>query len=147
MPPVPHDLSPSTFPHVMNDGSGALFGTIFFVVYFGIIAVLLASLWKLFSKAGKPGWAGIIPIYNIVVLLQIVGRPVWWIIGLFLPVVNIIVPFIIGMDLARSFGKSQAYGIGLVLLGIIFVPMLAFGDAEYQGPSASQGLLPNMSTA
>jgi hypothetical protein len=136
----------------MNDGSGALFGTIFFVVYFGIIAILLASLWKLFSKAGKPGWASIIPIYNVVVLLQIVGRPVWWIIGLFIPIVSIIVLFIIGIDLARSFGKSPAYasrlfcpayagglvqGIGLALLCIVSLPLLAFGDAEYQGPSAS----------
>jgi hypothetical protein len=131
----------------MNDGSGALFGTTFLVVSLGIILLLLAANWKLYTKAGKPGWTSIVPIYGTIVLLNIVGRPVWWIIGLFLPVVNIIFPFIIGMDLARSFGKSQAYGIGLVLLAIIFVPMLAFSDAEYQGPSASQGLLPNMSTA
>ncbi len=131
----------------MNDGSGALFGIGFALFYFGLLALILASAWKLYAKTGRPGWNGIVPIYNLVVLLQIVGRPVWWIIGLFIPVLNIIVPFIVAMDLARSFGKSAAYGVGLALLGIVFVPMLAFGDAEYQGPSAAQGLLPDMSTA
>jgi hypothetical protein len=102
-----------------------------------ILAVLfIASLWKLFTKAGKPGWAAIIPIYNIIVWLEIVGRPVWWIILLFIPFVNIVVEIILLLDLAKSFGKSAGFGIGLIFLSPIFLPILAFGSSMYVGPAA-----------
>lgn len=109
---------------------------LFVIVYLGIIVLMIASLWKIYEKAGKPGWAAIVPIYNIIVLLEIVGRPVIWIVGLIIPVVNIVVGIIIYMDLAKSFGKSAGYGIGILFLPFIFLPMLAFGDATYQGPVA-----------
>lgn len=95
-----------------------------------LIAVVLASQWVIFTKAGKPGWAAIIPIYNLVVLLEIVGRPIWWILLMFLcfPVVFIIVM----LDLAKAFGKDTIFAVGLILLGFIFLPLLAFGDATYR---------------
>jgi len=99
--------------------------------------VLLVAWWKIFTKAGKPGWAAIIPIYDIVVMLQVVGRPVWWTILFFIPVVGFIIGIIVFLDLAKSFGKSTGFGIGLILLNLIFVLILAFGDAEYKGPAAA----------
>ena len=95
-----------------------------------------ASLWKIYTKAGQPGWAGIVPIYNIIVLLNIVGRPIWWIVLFCVPFVNFIAFIIIAIDLAKSFGKDIGFAIGMVLLPFIFFPMLAFGDARYLGPSA-----------
>jgi len=97
--------------------------------------ILIAAMWKIFVKAGKPGWAAIVPIYNLIVLLEIAGRPLWWFILLLIPVVNLIVAFIIIMDVARKFGKGIGYALGLFLLSPIFYPMLAWGDATYN-PSA-----------
>lgn len=110
----------------------------------GIIIGLLLSifgivcLWKIYTKAGQPGWAAIIPFYNIFVLLKIVGRPVWWFFLLLIPFVNFIIIFIVIFDLAKSFGKQWVYGLGLLFLPIIFYPMLAFGSSQYTGPSAGQ---------
>jgi hypothetical protein len=117
---------------------GALFGGIFFLVWLAVVVVIFASWWKLFEKAGKPGWAGIVPIYNLIVLLEIVGRPLWWIVLFFLPCANIVALVLVCIDTAKSFGKDVAYGLGLAFLGFIFFPMLAFGDARYVGPAAGQ---------
>lgn len=101
-----------------------------------IFVAIIAGVWKVFVKAGKPGWASLIPIYNIVVLLQIVGRPIWWLILLLIPLVGFVVAIILSIDMAKSFGKGTGFGIGLALLGVVFYPILGFGDARYQGPSA-----------
>ncbi|MGH2591796.1 MAG: DUF5684 domain-containing protein [Actinomycetota bacterium] len=108
------------------------------VVWLVVAVFLFASLWKVFTKAGQPGWASLIPIYNIIVLLKIVGRPVWWILLLLVPIANIIVLFVVYIDLAKSFGKSAGFGVGIALLGIIFLPILAWGSATYRGPAAAQ---------
>jgi len=91
-----------------------------------------------FRKAGQPTWAAFVPLYNAYVLLQIVGRPGWWIIGFLIPVVNLVVWFLISVDLAKSFGKDTTYAIGIFLLSIVFVPLLGYGSAQYIGPSAPQ---------
>jgi len=107
------------------------------VVALIVAVVLIVAWWKIFTKAGKPGWTALIPIYNVIVMLQVVGRPVWWIILFLIPVVNFIIGIIVFLDLAKSFGKSTGFGIGLILLNMIFVLILAFGDAEYKGPAAA----------
>jgi len=94
------------------------------------------AMWKVFTKAGEPGWASIIPIYNLYIWCKIVGRPWWWILLMLIPFVNFIVAIILCIDLAKSFGKGVGFGIGLALLGIIFFPILGFGSAQYQGPAA-----------
>ncbi len=91
-------------------------------------------MWMTFEKAGKPGWASIIPIYNGIVMLQIAGRPVWWFFLYLIPLVNIIIGFIVMIDFAESFGKGVGFALGLIFLPIIFFPILAWGDAQYQGP-------------
>ena len=111
-------------------GIGAL-GLLFSLAF---IALMIASLWKVFTKAGQPGWASIVPIYNIIVMLQMIGKPWWWIIGMIIPFVNFIVFIMLAIELARVFGKGIGYAIGLILLPFVFYPMLAFGDATYRRP-------------
>ena len=106
-----------------------------------IALVLIVAMWKVFTKAGQPGWASIIPIYNLYIWCKIVGRPWWWILLMLIPFVNFIICIILCIDLAKSFGKGVGFGIGLALLGIIFFPILGFGSAQYQGPAAG-GLTP-----
>ena len=110
---------------------------------FGLLIALLliVAMWKVFTKAGQPGWASIIPIYNLYIWCKIVGRQWWWILLMLIPFVNFIVCIILCIDLAKSFGKGVGFGIGLALLGIIFFPILGFGSAQYQGPTAG-GLTP-----
>ena len=105
-----------------------------------IALFVIVAMWKVFTKAGRPGWATIIPIYNMYVWCKIVGRPGWWVILMLIPLVNIIVGIIVCIDMAKSFGKGVGFGIGIALLGIIFLPILGFGSAQYQGPSAAPGL-------
>ena len=116
------------------EGDGSFFGLIFQLVIF---AFFIWVLWRIFEKAGKPGWAALIPIYNVIVLLDIVGRPVWWILLFLIPIVNIVVGFILALDLSRSFGHDLAFALGLFFLGFIFYPVLAFGSDSYRGPAAA----------
>jgi len=97
--------------------------------------VMLVAVWKIFTKAGQPGWAVLIPFYNVYVLLQIIGRPGWWLVFYFIPGLNFIVMLVNQLDLAQSFGKGTGFGLGLIFLNPIFMLMLAFGDARYVGPS------------
>ena len=97
----------------------------------GIISII--ALWMGFEKAGKPGWASIIPIYNAVVLLNIAGFSGWYILLMLVPIVNVFFGFYMNIKLAKAFGKSTGFGIGLILLNTIFVAILAFGDSKYIG--------------
>lgn len=106
------------------------------IIYLGLLLLLIAGMWKVFTKAGKPGWASIIPIYNFIVLVEIVGRPFWWIVMMFIPCVNVIFAIILSLDLAKAFGKGPGFGIGLAFIPVIFYPILGFGDAQYEGPVA-----------
>ena len=112
-------------------------GAVVLLIELAIVILMIVGLWQVFAKAGKPGWAAIIPIYNLIVLLEICGRPIWWILLLLIPCVNIIVSLIVFIDLAKSFGKDALFGVGLWLLGFIFIPILGFGSAQYRGPAAT----------
>lgn len=113
----------------------AIFGIVFFLVYMGLIVLLVAGQWKMFVKAGKPGWAAIVPIYNFIILLEIVGKPLWWVVLLFVPVANFVIIILIMLELAKVFGKSAGFGVGLILLSPIFITILGFGSAQYVGPA------------
>jgi len=119
-----------------NNAGGAIFGLLILVIYLAIIVLVIAGMWKMFVKAGQPGWGAIVPIYNGYLILKIVGRPVWWLILFFIPLVSLIVWIVLVMDIAKSFGRGVGTAIGLFFLSFIFMPILGFGDAEYQGPSA-----------
>lgn len=106
------------------------------LVYLALVIVVLASMWKVYTKARKPGWAAFVPIYNAYILLQIIGRPWWWLLAMFIPFVNLIVAIVITHDTAKVFGKGIGWTLGLLFLPFIFYPMLAFGSAKYLGPAA-----------
>ena len=105
---------------------------------FVVLGVLMvASGWMVYAKAGQPGWASLVPIYSLWVFLKMVGKPGWWILLFMIPVVDVILPLILIDRLAKAFGKKSSYAVGLLLLPFIFLPMLAFGDANYLGPNAA----------
>lgn len=99
-----------------------------------IAVVMIASMWKVFTKAGQPGWAAIIPIVNLYFLCKVAGRPGWWLLLLLIcfPIFYII----ICIDVAKRFGQGVGFAIGMILLGVIFWPILGFGSAQYQGGAA-----------
>jgi hypothetical protein len=116
---------------------GGLFGLVFGLLYMGFIVAVLVGNWKLYAKAGKPGWASLVPIYNIIVLYEIIGREPIKILFLLIPVVNIYFLITAYVSLAKSFGKRS---MGDYLLTIFFAPLyLGLGNARYEGPSEGSG--------
>jgi Family of unknown function (DUF5684) len=115
-------------------------GPVFWICWFAFVILMIAALWKVFTKAGQPGWAAIVPILNTYFLCKIAGRPGWWVILMFIPFLNLIIWIILCIDVAKSFGKGAGFGIGLLLLPFVFFLILGFGSAQYQGPSASPGV-------
>ena len=108
-----------------------MLGFIATLFFLALIVFVVSGYWKAFEKAGEPGWASIIPIYNYIVMLRIAGKPEWWIFLMFVPLVNIFVAISMLIGVARNFGQSTGFGLGLVFLGFIFWPILGYGD-EYR---------------
>jgi len=123
----------------LDPAQGFAFGS--FVLFFFLAAFVLAAIpfIGIFQKAGKPVWAAFIPVYNWYVLLQIVGRPGWWLVMLLIPIVSFIAVIVVMIDLAKSFGKGTGFVIGLIFLSWIFLLILGFGSATYLGPAAAGG--------
>jgi hypothetical protein len=115
-----------------------IFGGVFWLIWVVWVVLVIAGYWKIFTKAGEAGWKSIIPIWDILILLKIVGRPWWWIILLLIPCVGFVVAILLMLDLAKSFGKGAGFAIGLILLHPIFGIILGFGDSRYQGPAVQQ---------
>jgi len=116
-----------------TSGGMGIIGILFSLAF---IVLMIASVWRVFTKAGQPGWAAIIPIYNFIVMLKIAGKPWWWIIGMLIPLVNFVVVIMLTIELAKVFGKGVGFAIGMVFLSFIFYPILAFGNATYRAPPA-----------
>lgn len=106
------------------------------LIQLAIVVLFIAGMWKTFVKAGHPGWAAIVPIYNAYILCKIAGRPGWWTILFFIPLVNFVIAIIVGIDVAKRFGQGVGFGLGLTFLGFIFYPMLGFGTQAYEGQRA-----------
>ena len=125
-----------------NDEATSILGLAFGVFVWSMIWLVISiiaiiALWRIFSKAGEAGWKAIIPIYNYYVLLKIVGRPGWWLLLLLIPFVNIIVYLLVSVDLAKSFGKSEVFGVVAIwLFSIIGYMILGFGESKYVGPAS-----------
>ena len=107
---------------------------IWIIVCIAIAVVVIAGMWKVFTKAGQPGWAAIIPIYNWYIMTKIGGKPGWWVFLLLIPLVNYVFLIWLYNMISKSFGKDEAFTVGLVILGIVFWPILGFGSAKYRGP-------------
>jgi hypothetical protein len=99
-----------------------------------IVLMMIASIGKVFEKAGQPGWAALVPIYNIMIMLKITGKPTWWLALFCIPVANFVVMVLIIVALAKSFGKSTGFGLGMLFFGFVFYPILGFGSAQYKAP-------------
>jgi hypothetical protein len=109
---------------------------IFAVIGLAFAVLMLVSLWKVFTKANQPGWAAIVPFYNVYIMLKIVGRPGWWLALMFVPIANVVIFIIVAIDLAKAFGKSGGFAALLILLPFVGYLILSFGDARYVGPVA-----------
>jgi hypothetical protein len=109
---------------------------LFFVLFVGFFAMVQ---WKIFVKAGEPGWAALVPVYNCMILSKICGRGEMFGLLPLIPCVGIVVAVMLMLDLARVFGKDTTFAIGLILLGAVFLPILAFGSAQYVGASGGGG--------
>lgn len=105
---------------------------------FALSVFLIVCLWKIYKKAGKKGWESIIPIYNIIVLLEIVELPTWYIVLYFIPFANIYAMFKMYIELAHKFGQSTGFGVAMVFFGIICLPILAFGKYSYKSGAYQQ---------
>ena len=121
-----------------NDNFFNFWGNDWIAFSFIVLVIIVAGVWRTFEKAGKPGWTCIIPIYNIIILLEIVGKPWWWIFLMtFVPLGNFIWGIWTLNLLSLSFGKKEGFTVGLYLLPFIFFPIIGFGVSEYKGPAGA----------
>lgn len=124
-----------TMDQVAQMNQSPLGGLIGLAVGLLFIVLLIVSLWKIFEKAGEPGWKCLIPIYNTYTLFIIAGKPGWWILLCLVPIANFIVLILAMIGVAKTFGKGSGFGLGLAFLGVIFFPILGFGSAIYTKPA------------
>ena len=108
-------------------GAIAAMGLFFWILSMALGILKIVSLWKIFKKAGKPGWASIVPIYNIYIMCEIAEKEWWYILLLCVPFVNIYVMIVLYNGMAKKFGKGGGFVVGMILLPVVFFPMLAFG--------------------
>jgi hypothetical protein len=105
---------------------------IFAIVWLAVAVFMLVALWKVFTKAGQPGWGVLIPIYNTYLMLKIAGKPGWWLLMMFIPIVNVVFAILAMIGLANNFGKGGGFVVGLLFLPFIFYPILGYGSATYR---------------
>jgi len=124
--------------HATTTGGGglaAVFGVFFgawMIFYLVMLVILIASLWKVFTKAGRPGWASLIPFYNFYVLIKIAGMSGWWLLAFFVPFLNLVAMILITHRVSVAFGHGVGFTLGLIFFPFIFWPILAFGSSQYQ---------------
>ena len=112
----------------------AMFSGIFGLIWLALCVLLIVAMWKVFAKAGQPGWAALIPIYNAYIMLKIAGKPGWWLVLYLIPIVNLVVCILVLLAVAKAFGKGGGFVAGMILLPIIFWPILAFDCSTYTPP-------------
>lgn len=119
-----------------NAVAGAAAGAmmVYYVISLAVTIFLIVCIWKIFVKAGRPGWASIIPFYNTYVLFDIAWGNGLLFLLMFIPVANVVVMILVYIKLAKAFGKGGGFAAGLIFLSPIFTAILAFGDAQYIGP-------------
>ena len=120
---------------VLATAGGAVPGNMIamFILYLVLIILMIVSMWKVFVKAGEKGWLIFIPNHNVVVMIKIAGKPIWWWFLFLIPILNIVIAIKLMISFANRFGKGTGFALGLIFLPFIFYPILAFGNAKYQG--------------
>lgn len=119
------------------DGYDQISSTTSGTLAFVLTVLLIIGMWKIYTKAGRPGWASIVPLYNVWVLCEIAGKPGWWMFLLMIPLVNIAIWVIIAVALSEKFGHGLGFAMGLILLPSVFYIILGFGGSRYQGALAA----------
>ena len=127
-------------PTTNTAADGGILGTILLLIG-AVYLLLFVATWKLYTKAGRAGWASLVPIYNTVVFCQICGRSGWLTLALMIPGVNVIVSIMLSVDLARVFGRGTGFALGLIFLSPIFFPILAFGSSRYVGRQSGRSAM------
>ena len=113
-------------------------GVVSWIISMAICVVMIIAMWKIFKKAGKNGWEAIVPVYNIIVMLEISNIPVWQIVFYFIPFANIYIMFKQYIELAKKFGKSSGFGVLTAFFPFICLPILGFGSASYEGTATTE---------
>jgi hypothetical protein len=119
------------------DAAAGAAGAGIMIVWLALVVLMIAAMWKVFQKAGEPGWAAIVPIYNLYIILKIAGKPAWWLILFLIPFVNLVVAIIAYVAFAQAFNKGVGFALGLAFLAPVFWPILAWGDSRYAGVPAT----------
>ncbi|HRE07500.1 MAG TPA: DUF5684 domain-containing protein [Opitutaceae bacterium] len=96
---------------------------------------MIVSGWKVYTKAGQPGWACLVPIYNLYIWIKIAGRPGWWIFLFLIPIVSLVISILVSIEVCRAFGKGIGFALLMIFLPFIALPILAFGSAVYTAPA------------
>lgn len=124
----------------------AAFAIVFGIIYFAMIVLIVVAQWIIYEKANQSGWAILIPIYNSIIMLRIIGKPWWWIFLFLIPLVNIV--FVVWKTnlLSKSFGRDEGYTVGLIFLPYVFYPLIAFSKDKYIGPAGSESFQNNAYT-
>jgi hypothetical protein len=110
------------------------------IVAVAITVMEIVALWLVFTKAGEPGWAAIIPIYNVLIVIKVAGKPWWWIFLALIPIVNLVFYILVLDGVSKNFGKTSAFTVGLFFLRFIFLPILGFGKSVYSGDKSQFGI-------
>ena len=116
-----------------SSAQAAAISPAYIVISILIAVITIVALWKIFTKAGQPGWAAIIPFYDLYILYKITWGNGWYFLLTLIPCANIAIYIITLVKLAKVFGKGAGFACGLIFLEPIFLCILAFGDAQYQG--------------
>lgn len=122
--------------NVVLQGGPGNFGPGPFLIWLAAVIIVIAGVWKTFTKANQPGWAALIPIYNFYIMLRIGDNEWWWLLVLLVPILNLYAMYKIFAGVAGAFGRGIGFALGLWFLGIVFWPLLGFGDYSYQGAPA-----------
>jgi hypothetical protein len=112
-------------------------GCILSVIWLGFVVLIAAAMWKVFEKAGKPGWACLVPIYNCYVLCRIAGKPGWWLVLLLIPLVNLVIVILIYHEISKAFGYGAGMTLMMFFLPFVAYPVLGFGEASYSAPEGA----------
>ena len=118
--------------HLIIASVGALRGIVPLLLFIAIWLILIIGVWKVFAKGGQPGWACLIPIYNLYCLIKVGGKEWWWLLLFLVPLVNVVIAIMLAIAISRNFGKGGGFAAGLIFLPWIFYPILGFGAARYQ---------------
>jgi ABC-type sulfate transport system permease subunit len=133
-----HTFAQTYYTYEINTDDRPAIGAVPLIIALVVLVMMVAALWRIYTKAGRPGWTTLIPFYNTWVLLKIVDRPTWWLVLFFIPLVNVVVGVIVYFDLVKAFGKGIGMLLAILFLPFIGFPVLAFGNSTYTQPKRDE---------